>query len=137
MGNDASPECSVIELRLPPLLRFASVVRVVAASLAADENFTITALAELRTAVQNAFELVLEETVPHDRRDADTALDVRFLISPGRVQVDFSMASDAQPFAVASASSNHVEESGAVLVIENGRVSLTKRVPRGTSSSKR
>ena len=137
MSIDATAECSVIELRLPPSLRFASVVRVVAASLAADESFTITALAEVRSAVQHAFEMVLEETVPRDRRDAETALDVRFLISPGRVQIDFSMASDAQPFAVASPSSNHVEESGAVLVVEDGRVSLTKRVPRNASSSQR
>ncbi len=137
MGNDGTLTCSVIYLRLPPLVRFASVVRVVAASLAADDNFSISALAELRTAVQNAFELVLEEAVPDDRGDADTALDVRFLVAPGRVQVEFSVASDVQPFAGALPMSHHSEGSGAVLVIENGRITLTKRATPETSGTQR
>jgi hypothetical protein len=136
MGNDGVLEGSVIQVRLPPSLRFASVIRVVAASLAADEDFSITALAEFRTAVQEAFEVVLEQTVPDERDDADTALDVRFMVSPGCVRVEFSVASDGQRFAGESPS-HRAEPSADGLVIENGRVTLTRQVPRGTSDSVR
>jgi anti-sigma regulatory factor (Ser/Thr protein kinase) len=135
MGNNVVPGRSEIELRVPTSLRFASVVRVVAASLGADEGFSITGLAELRTAVQEAFEAALEETVPDDRSDADTSVDVRFSVSPGRVQIEFAVASATPPYRVSASRMPGTEQPDDGLVIENGRGTVTTSLRRRISES--
>jgi hypothetical protein len=128
---DDDSDVSLIELHLPSSVRFAPVVRVVAASLAADEDFAIGALAELRVAVEEAFNTVVQQTVPVNHRAADEALVIRFSISSGCVHVEF-VDMDLVPTAEGPTSaeprleSRAVGDFGHMLMVAPGRITLTK-----------
>ena len=55
MTNDSTATDNVIELRVPSLVAHASIVRLLAASLAADVGFTVDHIDDIRLAVNEVF----------------------------------------------------------------------------------
>lgn len=59
-GSDASPEALLVEVTIPLRSRYASTLRLVAASLAADAGFSIDDIDDIRLALDEAFTLLAD-----------------------------------------------------------------------------
>jgi hypothetical protein len=124
MGDSVFAECESLELRLPPATRFASVVRLIAASLAADEGFAVDALDELRIAVEQIFIRLVESEPEHSSAgDADLVL-VRFLLGAHWLQVDVGMRRAERPWVPPQVKIRTINASGDTLEMSEHQVIL-------------
>ena len=85
--QDTAP-ANEVEMRVPAEVAFISTLRITAASLAARCDLTIDDIEDLRLAVDESCALLL----PH--ATLDSAIDIRFGLSAGRLQVDVSVQTD-------------------------------------------
>lgn len=77
----------VVAMQVPADVAYVSTLRLTAASLAARCDLTVDDIEDLRLAVDEACALLL----PHAH--ADSTIDARFELSPGRLTVDTSVSS--------------------------------------------
>ncbi|MGD9796108.1 MAG: hypothetical protein AB7V43_21805 [Acidimicrobiia bacterium] len=72
-GTDAAPEALLVDVTIPLQPRYASTLRLVAASLAADAGFSVDDIDDIRLALDEAFTLLSDRYGDHRCR---TVFDV-------------------------------------------------------------
>jgi hypothetical protein len=126
----STSEEAIIELRLPPAERFASALRVLAASLAAEEQFTIDDIADLRTAVDETFAALVRNMEPSGPAGRPDGLIVRFRVHGAGVDVTFR-ATNGFPRTVLDLRTTHLLETKVDrLVVGDDSITLVKRPRR-------
>src|SRR5215203_4496043 len=118
---------AVIELRLPPAARFASALGVLTAALAAEEQFLVDEIADLRNAVHEVFIaliLGMEPVGPHGPRDE---VIVRFSVHDVGVDIQFSGADGCADDALGGSNARLVREKVDRLLVQHGTITLVKR----------
>jgi serine/threonine-protein kinase RsbW len=85
--TETETESETVTVSVPADVSFVSTLRLTTASLAARCGLTVDDIEDLRLAVDEACSLLL----PH--ASAGSTLDTRFVLSPGRLEVDAAVSS--------------------------------------------
>ena len=90
MTDTTETDTEAVTVSVPADVSFVSTLRLTTASLAARCGLTVDDIEDLRLAVDEACSLLL----PH--ASAGSTLDTRFVLTPGRLEVDTAVTSTAE-----------------------------------------